>query len=302
MEKDFILGADVGGSHITAGLVNMRTGNVEGHSIVRKRVNSHAPANEIIANWATAINEAAAFTQQPVTKVGMAMPGPFDYENGISLIKGFDKYEMLYGLNIKVLLAENLGFDPEDIRMRNDAEAFLEGEMFGGAAKGFTRVVGITLGTGLGSARRIDGPTEDAELSVWPFQNGMIEDYVSTRGLIKTYREITGFPIKDVKSIADNFHSGTGANKAFKIFADNLSIFLRMFIERDSPEVVVVGGNIAEAWDLFMPDIKINLADLLGKTIIVKSQLGENAALIGGACCFLPNKEIVEKVYVNKII
>jgi glucokinase len=300
MEKDLILGADVGGSHITVGLVNMQTGHVEDYSIVRKRVNSHAPANEIIAIWAAAINEAAALTLLPVSRVGIAMPGPFDYENGISLIKGFDKYEELYELNIKELLAEQLSFNVENIRMRNDAEAFLEGEIFGGAAKGFNRVIGITLGTGLGSARCIDGPTEDAELSVWPFQNGIIEDYVSTRGLIKTYREITGFPIKDVKSLADSYHSGSGANKAFKIFASNLSIFLRMFIERDRPEVVVVGGNIAHAWDLFMPDVRKHLADLMENTRIVKSQLDENAALIGGACCFLPDKEMVEKVYIKK--
>jgi glucokinase len=300
MEKDLILGADVGGSHITVGLINMQTGHVEDDSIVRKRVNSHAPANEIIAIWTDAINEAAALTQHAVTRVGIAMPGPFDYENGICLIKGFDKYETLYGLNIKELLAEKLQFSTENIRMRNDAEAFLEGEMFGGAAKGFNRVIGITLGTGLGSARCIDGPTEDAELSVWPFHDGIIEDYVSTRGLIKTYREITGFPIKDVKSLADSYHSGAGANKAFKIFASNLSIFLRMFIQRDRPEVVVVGGNISHAWDLFMPDVKKHLADLMENTNIVKSQLDENAALIGGACCFLPSKAMVEKVYVNK--
>ena len=35
-----------------------------------------------------------------VKAIGIAIPGPFDYVNGICLIKGVAKYENLYGFNI----------------------------------------------------------------------------------------------------------------------------------------------------------------------------------------------------------
>ena len=39
--------------------------------------------------------------------IGIAIPGPFDYGNGISLIKDLEKYESLYGTNIKETLERN---------------------------------------------------------------------------------------------------------------------------------------------------------------------------------------------------
>jgi glucokinase len=49
----------------------------------------------------------------PQVRIGISMPGPFDYENGICLIKGQNKYEALYGLYIKGLLADKLGIEPD---------------------------------------------------------------------------------------------------------------------------------------------------------------------------------------------
>ena len=158
MNKKFVVGVDVGGSHITAGLIDMANKSYVPNTEVRKRVNSHAPADEILGIWAATIAEVDPKGEYCI---GMAMPGPFDYQNGIALIKGFNKYDELYGLNIRELLAERLNIKGEMIRFRNDAEAFLEGEVFCGAAKGFTDVIGITLGTGLGSAISKDGITID---------------------------------------------------------------------------------------------------------------------------------------------
>ena len=284
MNKEFVVGVDIGGSHITAGLIDLSNKSYVPNTEIRKRVNSHASAEEIIGIWAETIAEANPKREYCV---GIAMPGPFDYANGISLIKGFNKYEELYELNIRELLAAKLGVKGEMIRFRNDAEAFLEGEVFCGAAKGFTNVIGITLGTGLGSSISKDGVTTDAEMSVTPYKGEIVEESISTRGLVSTYFNLTGKKIDDVKALVDACEIDEYAKQTFKIFIEDLTWFLQQFIQKTNPDILVVGGNIANCWSLFMPQVITNLSGLVQKVPKVeKSIMGESSALIGGACCF----------------
>jgi glucokinase len=290
MKREYVLGVDIGGSHITAGLIDLVNKGYVVNTQVRKRVNSHASSEEIISIWAETIAEA-----NPLLKydIGIAMPGPFDYENGISLIMGFNKYESLYKMNIRELLSDNLKINGNRIRFRNDAEAFLEGEVFCGAAKGYTNAIGVTLGTGLGSAISKDGITVDAELSVLPYKRDKIEESVSTRGLVRTYYELSGEKVENVKAIADRVHTDKSAEHAFKIFSDDLSWFLYEFIQRETPDILVIGGNITNCWSLFMDKVIHNLSNSLVKMpVIEKSTLGEASALIGGACCFKANAQV----------
>jgi glucokinase len=286
MEKTInqVLGIDIGGSHITTGIIDLTTRSFMEGSEIRSQVNAQGSAEDILTRWCDTIKK--AFHQFPgsFSKIGIAMPGPFDYEEGVCLIKGFNKYESLYGLNVREMLAMKLSIDGRNIRLRNDAEAFLQGEVFCGAAKGYKRAIGITLGTGLGSARSINGHTEDAELSETPFYDGIAEDYISTRWFIKRCRELTGQEVKDVKTIAHMAQGDESARKVFKEFSRNLALFLNDFIKADNPEVVVIGGNISNAYALFGNELKTNLKDLSDSISIKKAALGELAALIGGAC------------------
>ena len=77
-----VLGVDIGGSHITTALIDL-----EGRSIIpgyyhRERVNSNGSAEEIIRSWSEVMRK----SMQGGHKIGIAMPGPFDYEEGISFI------------------------------------------------------------------------------------------------------------------------------------------------------------------------------------------------------------------------
>ncbi|HEY8896657.1 MAG TPA: ROK family protein, partial [Niastella sp.] len=207
------LGIDIGGSHITAGMVDLVQKKVVEGSVVRQLVNRHAPAEEILGIWAGTINDRLLNFQQPVTGVGFAMPGPFDYANGICLIKGFDKYEALYGLNIRQELAARTGVPAEQIIFRNDADAFVDGEVYGGAGEGFSRALGLTLGTGLGSCLYVEGEITNAGLNVLPFNHGMAEEYLSTRWFIKTYQQQTGKQVSGVKELADRYHEDETARQ-----------------------------------------------------------------------------------------
>ena len=292
-KKRFVAGIDIGGSHITAGLVNMQTRQVE-KNIIRNRINSKAGAEEIIGGWCNTIKELWAINELKSTKIGFAMPGPFDYKNGICLIKGFDKYESLYELNVREILAERLHICGDDINFRNDAEAFLDGEIFCGAGQGYNNVIGITLGTGMGSALSYNGKTIDAELSTLPYKNEKIEEYVSTRAIIRFYKELSGKQMNDVKAIAALYGTDAAAVEVFKTFSWHLAWFLQYFIQREQPQVLVIGGNIAQSWNLFMDEVISELAITIPTLpVIVKATLGENAALIGGACCWAEKEMIV---------
>ncbi len=286
-EESLVAGIDIGGSHITAGIIDINDYSIKDGFTIRKRINSKGSAEEILDGWCSVVGELWQHHKIKNSRLGFAMPGPFDYKNGVSLIKGFDKFDELYQYNVREEIARRLHLAGEDICFRNDAEAFLEGEIFAGAAKGYDHVAGVTLGTGFGSSFSHNGKTEDAELSITLYQGEKIEEFVSTRGIVRRYHELTGIQLKDARAIADLWPNDHHAREAFRLFGNDLTWILKMLIEKQLPEITVIGGSIAYSWDLFMIDVIKNLQSALyHPTIIVQSALSETAALVGGACCF----------------
>jgi glucokinase len=287
MDNFLVLGADIGGSHITTALVDLGTKTVIEKSTVRTRVNAHGTAEDIISQWCEAMQQSAASLNVPIGNLGIAMPGPFDYEAGISLVKGLDKFDALYGMNVKELLAEKLNIPTSSIRMLNDAACFLQGEVFCGSAKGFDSAIGLTLGTGLGTSRYHHNLAEDANLWCMPFYETFAEDYISTRWFVRRFNELTGQPVKDVKALVDLADSNRAVRVIFDEFAQNLTEFLIRFIEIDKPDVIVLGGNISNAFALFKNEVVKGLAKSGIYTSLYLSNLKEDAALIGAASLWL---------------
>jgi glucokinase len=286
MKGTMILGIDIGGSHITAALVEQSKKQINVDSYRRLRVNSKGSADDILNVWSSVINDIFSSYGIIEKKIGVAMPGPFDYDNGISFIKGLDKYDGLYGLNVKELLAKRLHISPANILMMNDAACFLLGEVYFGAAKGYNDVIGITLGTGTGSAFHHNGVTKDANLGPSPFKSSIADDYFSTRWFVKRYHEVSSIDVKNVKELAEFYDTDNKVKALFSEFTDNLADFLEEFILREKPQVVVLGGNIAQCSNLFLTDL-IQYLKVRGINIpIVKAQLGEEAAILGAVCLF----------------
>lgn len=283
-DKYHFLGIDIGGSHITAAIVDLEKRQVLPHTKVRHHVNSKGTANDILNVWKEVIEQ--VYTIYPVNykRIGFAMPGPFNYNQGIALFRGVDKYETLYGLSICDILAEYFHIQPSQLFFRNDAEAFLQGEVFCGAAQGYQNAIGITLGTGLGSAKSYNGITEDVNMAQMPFFDGVAEDYISIRWFIKRYFELTGNVVKEVKDLIDSISFDSFAKTIFLEFSVNLALFLNSFIEKYQPEVVVIGGNIAKSMEFFLPELKKHLSPTAALVPINQAQLWEDAALIGAVC------------------
>lgn len=281
-----IIGIDIGGSHCTAAVVDLATRSIVPGSEKRQPVNSKDETSVIIQGWSEVIRASVGNTISHEVMIGIAMPGPFDYEEGISLIKGLDKYENLYGLNVKLLLAESLGIPSAQIRMNNDAACFLQGEMFAGAGRGYKHSVGITLGTGAGSAIHHQGKTMDANLGPSPFLESIADNYLSTRWFVGEYKRQTGTNIADVRELVSRYQAEPVIKTIFSTFATNLSLFLRNFILREKADIVVMGGNISRASDYFLPEVEQQLRDSGVHIPIVKATLGEEAIILGAASLF----------------
>lgn len=280
------VGVDIGGTHISAAAVDLVSGVLVSSSLRRREVNSNGDAKELIQTWGQIIGEVIEDQQLEKVRIGIAMPGPFDYEEGISQIKDQNKFDALYGLNIKELLARELSIEKKNIRFMNDAACFLSGEVFSGAARHYHRAIGLTLGTGFGTATYLEGMAEDAALWQHPFKDSIAEDYLSTRWFVNRYQEIGGPAVKGVKELLGYTRTDTRAIRVFEEFGRNLALFLAYFIREHAPEVVVMGGNIANAADLFLPVVKTELAARLIRITVTKTLLGENACLIGAASCW----------------
>jgi glucokinase len=286
MKPKISLGIDIGGSHITCALIDLEKNSIITQSKVRMDVDSGGNSVEIIDRWLEAINKSVSFGKHEFPeKIGVSIPGPFHYDSGICLMKNQNKYESLYGVNIKEIIAEKLNIKCTDIRFSNDAACFLWGEVLSGVARNAAHVIGITLGTGLGSARFSNGFVEDANLWNSKFKSGIAEDYLSTRWFIKRYFELSGATVANVKSLIYDVESGKSlALDVFKEFGRNLGMFLSQFFQNEKElEVVVLGGNIAKAYSLFGKDTEQYLQENGVNLELRQAELGEEAALIGAA-------------------
>jgi glucokinase len=276
-----VIGADIGGSHITAAQVDVTDRQLITSTLVRQHVDSMASAQEVIDVWATCIKQ--AMQHAPVNKICLAMPGPFDYAAGICLIKDQNKYPMLYGLNVREMLALALDIDVADIYIDNDAACFLQGEVFCGRVSGYQHVVSVTLGTGLGTAVYENGNARSADLWNMPLHDGIAEDYLSTRWFVKRYTAISGSAVSGVKELVGRAMHDELVRTLFNEFGNNLAIFLNRFMERSGAKAVVIGGNIAQSFPLFKDALLAGINTRFRGVLITTSVLGEGAALVGAA-------------------
>jgi predicted NBD/HSP70 family sugar kinase/mannose-6-phosphate isomerase class I len=261
-----ILGADIGGSHITSGLVNPLNGNVLEESFRKRKIDTSATSSKIVIDqWIETIKDSLAnLNGSELTGVGIAMPGPFDYINGISLLNGVNKYESLYGINIKAVLKNQLNLETHfPVLFENDAACFGLGEGVAGEGASFENIIAITLGTGFGASfiqkkkivKRGKGIPDNGYLYNIPFKEGIAEDYISSRWLLTKFAELSGLKINEVKEIAELAITGKKeiAKEIFKIYGKNLAGCLARWIKSFKADCLIIGGNICKSSELFLP-------------------------------------------------
>ena len=287
-----VLALDVGGSFIKSGLVDATRLAAEFAPVP---LDADANAQRIVCAFADVIATGIHSAGGLITAIGVAVPGPFDYARGISLMT--HKMAGIKGVDLPVALREAL---PEikklPIRFCHDANAFLAGEMWRGAGQGLRRGIGVTLGTGIGVSCSVDGRfinnalgSPAPEVSVWsrPYKGGIVEDVISTAGLVARYRRAHPDydPAGGVKGIAAAAKMGDLA--AVQLFAElgsDLGAVLLPLCERFRPEKIIFGGQISKDFALFEAPLKSELCRAAQPPEAVMGKLGNRAALFGAAC------------------
>jgi glucokinase len=249
---DLVGALEIGGSHVSSGLVDIARAQVA--SGIRRFALAADGSRDVMLE--TISRAALEVTAPSIARWGVAVPGPFDYEHGVSKIRGVAKLDALYGVDVRGRLSRDLALErPDRMRFLNDAHAFVLGEWWAGSAKGHSRAMGVTLGTGLGSGFLADGELvlsgpdipPEARLDLVPFRGRAVESVLSSRGIVSAF----GSEI-DVAEIARRAREGDPKALAVVIeFGSALGEFLEPWVVRFAPTCLVFGGLITRAWELF---------------------------------------------------
>ncbi len=285
---------DVGGTHVTAALVDLSAGRVVPGATTRRSLDGAAPARVLLDIIVSCANDVKPQEGAPW---GVAVPGPFDYETGVARFEGVGKFDALNGVDVGAVLRHELRGRPRKVAFVNDAIAFAIGEWAFGAGRGHDRMVGITLGTGVGSgfldrgSSVASGPRVPVRGEVYRLliDDRPLEDTVSRRALLRDYAERRPeTPCRDVRDMATRAHDGDAvANQVLRDAFTRLGLALAPWLSRFGATALVVGGSISRSWDLVHPALiaGINASPHACPDLgVFPARDSEVSALLGAGC------------------
>ena len=296
MACSHVLAADFGGGHISCAIVELASAATVADTLIDTGIDSKAGRDDILDAWAAALEQSMHRADGvELAGVGFAMPGPFDYRCGTARFAGSDKYESLRGVNIPAHLTPRLK-TPLEMRFINDASAFGIGETSDASRlpDKAERVIAVTLGTGFGSAfleagvPQTSGSRVPPQGSLWhlPFGDGLFDDYVSVRWLQASCASVRAERVRGVREIAAIARQDPACAAFFQEYGANLGIAIAEWIGRFAAQCLVIGGNIARAFDLFGDALQRVLERHGAAVPIVLSENTAAAAIRGAARLF----------------
>lgn len=223
--------------------------------------------------------------------IGIATPGPFDYENGIPLMT--HKFQEIHGVSLRKILQQITGVSNQvPIRFMHDANAVLAGEIWKGNARGYRNTAVVTLGTGVGFAFSQDNVVQRNEMggpliSVYkqPFAESILEDYVSKRGILRIYQQKKGIGKTDELEVADLAQQADSGDvisrSAFLEAGKILALALEPVLKERSIQCLLFGGQISRSFHLMEDSIKSGLANVTSLLQITAVKSIESSAFLG---------------------
>jgi glucokinase len=270
-----IVGVDLGGTKVSAGRV--RNGSVE--ALERRDVPADDTRDAVLDVVMSTIAEVVT---DDVAAIGLGAPSVVDLPEGV--VREVGNIPSWKQVPLKAALEERFGLRAV---VDNDANAFALGELTFGAGRGCRHLVGMTLGTGLGTGVVMDGRLQHgANCGVGELGKS------AHKGLrLQSWCASPYFP-REWGAEASELHrrarDGDGeALRAFDAYGEELSAAVALALYAYDPEMVVFGGSISSAYDLFEAGMRRGLADfayphIVERVRIVPSTL-EHAAVLGAA-------------------
>ena len=270
-----IIGVDLGGTNIRAGLV-------EGGVVVSINQALLTEKDSLEKTIAQLISIIAPLIQTGVKGIGIGVPSVVDIENGIV----FDVVNIpcWQRVELKKILEKEFNIP---VSINNDVNCFALGEHRYGEAKAFSSFVALALGTGLGAGIIINN-------ALYPGNNCGAGEVGSLPYLDKNYEFYTS------SSFFESLHTTTalkahhaavrGEEESLQIwneFGFHLGNAIKAVAYTYDPEAVVLGGSISRAYAFFEDSMKKSLLDFqfpesIKRLKILRSKV-DNIALLGAA-------------------
>lgn len=279
-----MIGVDIGGSHITCiEILDLFQGRIN-PNIHRAHTALELNKEALLDHWADVINRCVLAKKSVNEVVAIAIPGPFDYIKGIGMRHPNGKFKVLDGVNVKEELSSRL-IIPHQLYFVNDATSFGIGEYYYGQKARYDKLIAITLGTGIGSAFvdkgnamiKGKGVATNGEVYHLPFGDFIADDYFSSRWFVDKGKQF-GYCINGVKALIETVDEET-KEKIFDEFAANITQFLTPIATQFRTNAIVIGGNIAKAWDYFGRKLTEHFNSL--NITVKQSKMGEQLICLG---------------------
>lgn len=312
--EEFAVAVDFGGT-------NIRAAAVDKQGTIQRRIKRPAFAKHGKRSVSTNILSAIETIHGTIPKnqlkgVGLAIAGALDLRRGIIRhspnLPGCDNYPIRDELQAGFL-------KPVPVIVENDANAAAVGERWKGAGRGVDNLLCLTLGTGIGGGIILNGKLvhgadgmagELGHITVIPDgprcqcgNYGCLEALASataiTREASKAFRahppgkSPTQSKEKEKPITAEMVYRLAEAGdpvsrKIYSLMGKYLGIGIASLINIFNPEMVVIGGGVSCAWDLFTPSMQEEIEKRAFKipaqrVRIVPAACGDDAGLLGAA-------------------
>ena len=314
----YIFGIDIGGTNIKFGLLNIDGEIILSDTIKTKSEQGFDDTFDRITDEIEKMRTEKNIEKLDILGVGMGIPGPVLHQETVVF---FANFPWEGNMNVAKILGEKTGYK---VKVDNDVNVITMGEVWQGAAKGYSDVIGIALGTGIGGgivtdSRLIAGAGgaggEVGHMTIVPNgklcgcgKKGCFEAYVSATGIErettsrlmvdknnkvwdivkeKKRQRVEAKDVFDAAKLGDKFALDI-VDYTTEYIAYGLSILLHI----TNPEVIVIGGGVALAGDILFDGIKekikkYTLPVCIDKLQILPAKLGNKAGIVGAAALIL---------------
>ncbi|MBP1668416.1 MAG: glucokinase, family [Bacteroidetes bacterium] len=301
-------GIDIGGTTMNIGLVS-EDGQVLDETVV-PTCPEKGPEDALNRIAESLKQMLAAHRKKDCRGIGIGIPGLIDTDKGCILeasnLPGWESFSIIGHLSAKMNMP---------VFIENDANLAALGEYWLGAGHGADNLFMVTLGSGIGGAILAGGKILKMHPSAGEFghmiiersgatctcgRRGCLETYISKHGFERMFREKqSGYPMSSVKPAENEpvspqllaehaSHGDILANLIFLEAGEALGIAISNVINLTGVTCILVGGGIANAWDLLQEPVMRSVERNVFKSIlsgvsVCKAALGEKAGFMGAA-------------------
>ncbi|WP_448524052.1 ROK family transcriptional regulator [Pseudothermotoga sp.] len=290
----FVVGVDVGGSKIRAGLTDL-DGNLKRK--IERKIQKIRSADDLIDQISSLLTDVKCQDYE-LLGIGVGVPGTCDRNTGkVRYMPAFD----LRDVPLETMLEAKFGVP---VFVENDVTLNALGEMWKGAAKGLRNVLLVSLGTGTGAGLILNGALYTGSRGMAGEIGYLVTDWSAEKDLEYRFgrleRWFSGYTFERfleerkiqtaLKRIFDELESHPDLNELFNVACEHLALAIANAICLLDPDVVVLSGGIGyNQYDKILAKVEPIVSktvppEILEHVHFKRAELAEFGVVMGAVC------------------